>query len=418
MKKIFFFWLFLGGLAFFGGLAAYDLDYDQFVQRIEQNSIELIQNKGQFSANLHDYRAGMSWKNSFIETEIGLGKASAGKVNIESNTLVILTPRLPWVVAILNQSLQTKTIQYAKTYELRKRLAIIGAKRIYFSYVLAKEKYKIYQQREQNFYSQLKIIEKKFEAGSASKKDYVNFKNSYYDARLARIDIEKELENIKSILYKILGLRVTGDFLETQDINVAGLDFAYLKLQKIRLKEYISQSPYVEIIALSAKDHGINARASSMERWDNFEIGFGIESNALGNQTENFGSMRLNVPLPLTRRYDFLKKKYLALQSAALRENEVTRNNISVRATSLFTQLQTKREFIELQQENIKNKKSLVDMGKTAYESQRISSFEYLAYQNAYMDSLIKMIDAKMDYIQTQALLEETLGRVLQKGEI
>ncbi|WP_288644548.1 TolC family protein, partial [uncultured Helicobacter sp.] len=82
-----------------------------------------------------------------------------------------------------------------------------------------------------------------------------------------------------------------------------------------------------------------------------------------------------------------------------------------------WDQLQSKKHYIELQKENIENKKSLVEMGKIAYEAQKISLFEYLAYQNSYMDSLITLADAKLEYVTIQSMLEETLGIMLGEQE-
>ena len=56
-------------------------------------------------------------------------------------------------------------------------------------------------------------------------------------------------------------------------------------------------------------------------------------------------------------------------------------------------------------------------MGKIAYESQKISLFEYLAYQNSYMDSLITLADAKLEYVSIQSMLEESLGTMMGEAQ-
>ncbi|WP_104698014.1 MULTISPECIES: TolC family protein [unclassified Helicobacter] len=406
MKKIFLSVLFLELLF------SYELSFDQFVASVEKNSIELIKSKAQFDAGLQEQKANMAWNPSSLESEVSLGK-NGNTLSVESTTLFMLAPRLPWVVSMLKQSLQVKTLQYQKNYELLKELSVIGAKRVYLSYLFTKEKYAIYQQREQNFLSQLKIAELKFKLGSVSKKDYVNFKNSYYDVKASRVQTQKELMELESALAKILGIKLLD-----KEIKVLGLDFVYFSLKEEEIKDLISKSPYIEILALSAKDYGINAKASSYERWDSFQIGAGLQNTTMGNLSENQANIRLQLPIPLTKRYDHLKKKFMVLQSATLRESEVTKNNIEVQALSYFLQLKTKREFIDVQKESINNKKELVEMGKFAYESQKISLFEYLAYQNAYMDALIKMIEAKMEYVQIQTFLEETLGIALKERKI
>ena len=389
------------------------MDFSQFASQVEKNSVDLIRNRAELDSSLQDYRSSMSWNTSYIESEISMGKPhSSGDFQVESTTLLMITPRLPWVTAILKQSLQTKTLQYDKSYRLMKNLAIIEAKRIYFSYTLAEEKYKIYQQREQNFLSQLKIAEAKFKSGSLAKKDYVNFKNSYYEARLLRMQIQQEIVNLRNALLKMLGLsQVDGA------IRVSGLDFKFFDIRGLDLETRASQSLLLEILALNAKDNAINAKASSYERWDSFEIGAGLQNTTQGNLSQNFATLRVQVPIPLTRKYDHLKKKYLILQSSYLRQEEVQKRNLKIQALSYGKQLEIKQDFIKLQKENVDNKRSLVDMGKTAYEAQKISLFEYLAYQNAYMDGLIKMIDAKLEYVQVQTLLEESLGMILFQGK-
>ena len=391
---------------------AYELSFAQFVTLVEKNSIDLIKNKAQFDADLQDQRANMSWGVSSVESEVSMGKSAGGGMGVDSSAMFVLSPRLPWVTSMLKQSLQTRTLQYQKNYDLLKNLTIIGAKRVYFSYLLTKEKFEIYKQKERNFFSQLNIAEAKFRSGSVSKRDYVNFKTSYYDAKAARVQTQKQLMDLEAVLAKMLGAG-----LKDSEVKVLDLQFGYLDIKQEKLKEMIAASPYVEILDLNAKAHGINAKASSYERWDSVSIGAGFQNSTADAISQNQGTIRLQVPIPLTGKYDHLKKKFLVLQSAALREGEVTKHNVEMQALSYHKQLQIKREYIDVHKESIDSKKALMEMGKVAYESQKISLFEYLAYQNAYMDALINMTEAKMEYIQTQTFLEETLGVVLGKGK-
>ncbi len=396
----------------FGVAFSYEMALDEFYKRIEQNSIPLIQNKANFDSALQDYKASMSWETSYVESEISMGKTSSNSAfNIESTTLLMLTPRLPWVTSIMKSSFQTKNIQYQKQYDLLKTLTLIGAKRLYFSYEIMEEKYNIYKQREQIFLSQLKIAEARLKAGSVAKKDYTNFKNSYYEAKLARMETQKQIVNLRASLLKALGLRKYDGVIKVQDLGFE------IKYKKEELENLSESSPYLEILALSAKDSGINARASSAMLFDSFEIGAGLQNTTQGSLQENLATVRIQVPIPLTTKYSHLKKKYLILQSAALRELEVKKNNLKLEAQSYVRQLEIKREYMDLQNDSVANKKALMDMGKTAYESQKISLFEYLSYQNSYMESLIKRLEAKMDYIDVETLLEEALGVILTQGK-
>ncbi len=389
---------------------AYELDFDQFMLHVEKNSLDLLRNKAQFDADLEDRKANASWNTSYVESEVSMGK-NAGSFGVESTTLFMLSPRLPWVSSMLSQSLQISTLQYQKSYDLLRNLAVIGAKRIYFSYLFKKEKLEIYTQREQNFFSQLKIAEAKFHSGSVSKKDYANFKSSYYDARASKVQMQKEVMDLEGILAKMLGIGMGKNTIKIRDLK-----FDYLGFEKNKIMQMAKDSPYISILTLRAKDYGVHAKALSYQRWDSFEIGAGLQNTTKDATSHNQATLKIQLPIPLTTKYGHLKKKYLVLQSAALREEEITKQNIEIEALSYYEQLMMKKEFIDVQKQSIDNKRSLVEMGKVAYESQKISLFEYLAYQNAYMDALIKMAEAKMEYIQTQTLLEETLGVVLRKG--
>lgn len=392
---------------------AYEMSLEEFYKRIEQNSIPLIQNKANFDSTLQEYQSSMSWNTSYIESDISMGKPNTSSAfSVESTTLLMLTPRLPWVVSVMKDSLNTKTIQYQKNYALLKTLAFIGAKRLYFTYEIAREKNQIYQQREKIFLSQLEIAEAKLKAGSLAKKDYTNFKNSYYEARLAHMESQKQIANLQAALFKALGLKPNQ---YDGIVNVVNLGFK-IQQSEGELEKLSEDSPYLEILALSAKDSAINARASSAMRFDSFEIGAGIENTTQGNLQQNLASIRVQVPIPFTTKYDHLKKKYLILQSAYLRELEVKKNNLKVEALGYAKQLKIKREYMNLQNDSVANKKALMEMGKTAYESQKIGLFEYLSYQNSYMESLIKRLDAKQDYIDMETLLEEALGLNLTQG--
>ena len=200
---------------------AYELSFAQFVTLVEKNSIDLIKNKAQFDADLQDQRANMSWGVSSVESEVSMGKSAGGGMGVDSSAMFVLSPRLPWVTSMLKQSLQTRTLQYQKNYDLLKNLTIIGAKRVYFSYLLTKEKFEIYKQKERNFFSQLNIAEAKFRSGSVSKRDYVNFKTSYYDAKAARVQTQKQLMDLEAVLAKMLGTGLKDSEVKVLDLQLS-----------------------------------------------------------------------------------------------------------------------------------------------------------------------------------------------------
>ena len=444
-----------------------ELTKEAFFESVEARNISLVKSKATFVSLLESQKAYNAWDSPYTEIEGTQNKNGYGKKELEINALFILKPKLPWVQTLLHKSLNLQTLQYQKTYNLYKNLAFISAKQLYLSYLITKEKYHIYIHRESNFLSQLQIAKARVKAGSMSQKDYISFNNSYLDAKLLKMQAQTQLLDLQRQLHQILGIEVLdiidsaistqgaqntqkaniqnaqesseqdldspnmqdayNDYQKAQDsaniakhideqilspkrdIVVKGLDFDYATLSFAHARESLKSSPYTEILDLQAKDYKTNAKIVSRERFDTIEIGAGVAHSPSSDGVQ----FRLSVPLPVTTKNMHLKRKFLALHSGALRENEITKTNLSLNLESYYEQLGNKKSYIELQKENIQNKKELVEMGKIAYEAQKISLFEYLTYQNAYMDSLITLANAKLEYIAIQSLLEETLGEML-----
>ncbi|GAA6907092.1 TolC family protein [Helicobacter pylori] len=381
--------------------------------------MELIGKKADFKSRLNEQRSINAWDFPYIDNETSMVKNFQGIIEAQPRTILMVRPKLPWVSSLLSKSLSIKTIQYDKSYQLNKNLAFIGAKRLYLTYVMTKEKYQVYVQREANFYSQLKIAKEKVKAGSMSEKDYINFKNSYLESKLAKTNVETKLIDLEKMLDTMLaivepvkeGVHFDTYLDHLHDVKVIGLDFEYVRLEPEALKFKLDRSLYVDILDLTAKDYQVNAKLANRDVFNEFEFGIGSESY---NSSTNL-SVEVRIPLPVTPKNIYQKRKFLDLQSGTLAQNEVMKRNIRINANSYLNQLKTKEAYIETQKEAIANKKRLMEMGRIAYEAQKIGLFEYLIYQNSYMDALIALAEAKIEYIDISALLEETLGESLTR---
>ncbi|WP_233712887.1 MULTISPECIES: TolC family protein [unclassified Helicobacter] len=400
--------------------ASNHLSKQAFFEAVEQNTINLVKNKAQFDSLIEAQKAMNSWDSPYTEIETGFAKNAIGRNELEVTALFMLKPKLPWVQTLLHQSLKLQTEQYQKSYELYKNLAFISAKRLYLTYELTKEKYNVAIARENNFLSQLQIAKAKLDAGSMSKKDYISFNNSYLDAKLLKMQTQTQLLDLQRMLHQILGFvdvhtQINQNDIDAEilsvahDVKVDGMAFGYADVAPDFARESLESSPYISILDLQAKNYQTNAKLANRDRFDTLELGGGL----VHAESSNGAQLRFSIPLPVTPKNTHLKRKWLALHSGTLREGEITKNNLLVSMDSYLDQLHSKKSFIELQQENIQNKKDLVEMGKIAYEAQKISLFEYLAYQNSYMDSLITLADAKLEYVGIQSLLEETLGSMI-----
>ncbi len=402
-----------------GALDAKIFTLQEFFKEVETNSMELIGKKADFKSRLNEQRSINAWDFPYIDNETSMVKNFQGIIEAQPRTILMVRPKLPWVSSLLSKSLSIKTIQYDKSYQLNKNLAFIGAKRLYLTYVMTKEKYQVYVQREANFYSQLKIAKEKVKAGSMSEKDYINFKNSYLESKLAKTNVETKLIDLEKMLDTMLaivepvkeGVHFDTYLDHLHDVKVIGLDFEYVRLEPEALKFKLDRSLYVDILDLTAKDYQVNAKLANRDVFNEFEFGIGSESY---NSSTNL-SVEVRIPLPVTPKNIYQKRKFLDLQSGTLAQNEVMKRNIRINANSYLNQLKTKEAYIETQKEAIANKKRLMEMGRIAYEAQKIGLFEYLIYQNSYMDALITLAEAKIEYIDISALLEETLGESLTR---
>ncbi|GAA6998847.1 TolC family protein [Helicobacter pylori] len=402
-----------------GTLDAKTFTLQEFFKEVETNSMELIGKKADFKSRLNEQRSINAWDFPYIDNETSMVKNFQGIIEAQPRTILMVRPKLPWVSSLLSKSLSIKTIQYDKSYQLNKNLAFIGAKRLYLTYVMTKEKYQVYVQREANFYSQLKIAKEKVKAGSMSEKDYINFKNSYLESKLAKTNVETKLIDLEKMLDTMLaivepvkdGVHFDTYLDHLHDVKVIGLDFEYVRLEPEALKFKLDRSLYVDILDLTAKDYQVNAKLANRDVFNEFEFGIGSESY---NSSTNL-SVEVRIPLPVTPKNIYQKRKFLDLQSGTLAQNEVMKRNIRINANSYLNQLKTKEAYIETQKEAITNKKRLMEMGRIAYEAQKIGLFEYLIYQNSYMDALITLAEAKIEYIDISALLEETLGESLTR---
>ena len=92
------------------------MSIDEFVARVEQNSINLAKSRAMTQSLLYEGKAMRAWNSSYFETELNRVKSPSGGTELESTLLLMLTPRLPWVSYTLSQSYQTKILKQEKDY--------------------------------------------------------------------------------------------------------------------------------------------------------------------------------------------------------------------------------------------------------------------------------------------------------------
>lgn len=381
-----------------------NISIDEFIERVEKNSITLAKSRAMAQGLVYEGKATKAWNNSYVDAEINSVKSPAGGRELESTIYLMLAPRLPWVSYTLSQSYQNKILRQEKSYQLTKALALISAKRLYLDYLVLHEQHHIYATRYENAKSQLKISQGQYEAGRISKSQYLFFKSDFLATKVALKASHTEMINARSALKVILGIHT-----DDSDLRIDGLEFAYLSRFDDDLQSYLDKNLYLDIVSLDIKDYQYSAKLASQSRFDNFEIGGGIE-NA---ESSNGVMFKIKIPLPLTTKYGNQKAMYLALQSGSIRESEILKDSLLMNAKSYLEQLETKKEIIALAKDNEDNRAELSEISRIGYEAGKISAFEYLTTKNGHLDAMIATTQAKRDYILTLSKLEETLSSVL-----
>ncbi|TLD97377.1 TolC family protein [Helicobacter jaachi] len=380
------------------------MNVDEFSERVERNSINLAKSRAMAQSLLYEGKSMRAWNSSYVEAESNNIKAPGGGTQMESNIVLMLAPRLPWVTYTLAQSYQNKILRQEKSYELTKRLALIAAKRLYLDYLILKEQYQIYISRYENAKNQLKFSQIQYEVGRISKSQFLFFKSDFLTTEIGLKTSHKDMLDALNALKVILGVTA-----EDSDLIIEGLIFDFLVLDKANIEQTLSQSLYLDIIALDIKDYQYSASVASQSRFDSFEIGGGI-SKAESSDGVMF---RVKVPIPLTTKYGNQKAMFLALQSGSIRESEILKDSLLVSAQSYLQQLLTQEEIISLAVDNEDNRAKLSEIARIGYDAGKTSAFEYLSVKNEHLNAMIATTQAKRNYIQILAKLEETLSSVL-----
>ena len=414
-----------------------------FVKAIEQNSIQLSDNKAQFESMLSEGKSNATWEYPFIEGDWNTTREN-NRTSAEWNAALVVKPKLWWVNSLLRESLKTKGMQYQKSQNLIRNINFIGAKKIYLTYVATKEKYHYFLKREENFLKLLSIAQKRLNGGSISQKDYVSFKSAYIDSTLASVAVKNELIELQKSLFMFMGLD-TQHFYHSMDYNddmkhsrqiqqelqnteittkaqkypshihndilIKDLQFDYIAINKDFLQAKLQDSLYTQILDLQAKEYQSLAKYESRNLWSTLELVIGANYSLSSYNPY----LQVSIPLPVTKKQSYLKAKYMALESGAVTKSGITKKHIAIKANAYLQELILQRHYIDIAKNNIEVKQHLAELNRLGYEAQQVTLFEYITQENAFVDSQIELVNSQIKYINLVALLEETLGESFTK---
>ncbi|MDE6886262.1 MAG: TolC family protein [Helicobacteraceae bacterium] len=373
-----------------------DLSYDEFISKAYENSQELVMQEAMTKSIQAEGRALSAWDSPYAEVSPSIVRnKDKRKFEVEAQVLLMITPKMPWVTSIIEDSYNIKNVKNLKMTELQKNIIAIGAKRAYLEYLVYKEQLEIYKNKEQLSLNLYEIAKKRFEANRIAKVEFLRFKSDYSNA-LNELKTQNLL--VESALKKLQVLINDDSF-----SRIVDLDFYFMP--SIDLESSVSNSIYNEILSLEAEDYEKSAKLVGRSIMDSFQIGAGY---TFGQNSINF---KVIIPFPITPKANHQQSALMELQSASLRQNEINKQKIRQNATALYSQIKQQEEIIKLAEESQKDSFSLFEIMQKGFDAGSISVFEYLNTKNSYLTSQIQTTQEKLNYLNLLSLFEENIGR-------
>jgi len=117
---------------------------------------------------------------------------------------------------------------------------------------------------------------------------------------------------------------------------------------------------------------------------------------------EQYGNIGLflNIPLLAMDQYDAVEKSDLEVRSDEI-ELEKMRDELSAKATMLQHSLPLLDNSVTLSQQSVENKQRLLEIAKINYANGRLSTEEYLRYEDEVVDANVKLYKSKAQKWQT-----------------
>lgn len=378
-------------------LDAKELSYEDFISKIQNNSKEIIMQEAMGKSLQAEGKANLAWDSPYMELSPSLVRDNGTrKYSFEAQALFMITPKMPWVSGVIEESYNIKSMKNDKTTQLQKNIIEIGAKRAYLEYIVYKEQLEILTNKADLSKNLYEIAKKRFDAHRISKIELLRFKSDYSTA-LNELKTQQKLVESR--------LRDLQILLDDKDFSgIVNFDFYFINNDFIIKDENL----YSEILGLEADDYEMSAKVISRSQMDSLSFGAGYTFGA------NSIDFKVIIPFPFTPKASYQQQALLELKSANLRAKEISKRKIKEMAQSYLKELEAQKELISLQKSNEEDNLTLFETMQKGYEAGRISVFEYLNTKNAYLDSRIKMTQEKLNYINLLSNLEENIGESIK----
>jgi len=283
-----------------------------------------------------------------------------------------------------------KSAQAKKRINLLKNEALIVGSNANLQYLSALKK--SLDLKEKSLLETQKTLKIKVDNGRAPASALYKINDGLNQISIAKNNIELQKQKLLSSIEAITGIKLDKavDMQElgtVQGGKLGSLQPLEEKLKASRLEVNAEQEKlYPSVVA-----HGSYAYSSATAYNNSKDV------------NEKYGDIGIvvNIPLLAMDQYDAIKKSKIQLKSDEI-ALEKLRDELSAKADMLKNSLPLLDNSIKLSQKSIQNKEKLLKIAKVNYNSGRLSTEEYLRYEDDVVAAKAKLYQAKAQKWQTQ----------------
>jgi len=248
--------------------------------------------------------------------------------------------------------------------------------------------------KEKSLLETQKTLKIKVDNGRSPASSLYKIDDSLNQINIAKNNIALQKNKMISSIESITGIRLDTPINIEQRMSYSKNNLASLKpLQEKIVANKLSIKAQKEKLYPSLVAHGSYVFSKAKAYNNNKDV------------NEEYGNIGivLNIPLLQMSQYDEIKKSKLEVKSDEIELQKLT-DELKARASMLENSLGLYDNSIKLLQKSVKNKTKLLEIAKLNYKNARLSTEEYLRYEDEVVDAKAKLYQTKAQ--KWQALME------------
>ncbi|WP_457747582.1 TolC family protein [Sulfurimonas sp.] len=245
--------------------------------------------------------------------------------------------------------------------------------------------------KEKSLLETQKMLKIKVKNGRAPASSLYKIDDSLNQISISKNNIKLQKQKLVSTIFAITGIKLSSSV----EMN---------ELATLQAGELGALKPLQE--KLKASRFEVNAQKEklypSIVAHGSYALSYGQAYNNAKDINEEYGDIGvlINIPLFAMSQYNAIKKSEIEFKADKI-ALEKLRDELTAKAQMYQTSLPLLDNSIKLSQKSIQNKEKLLVIAKINYESGRLSTEEYLRYEDDVVDAKAKLYQAKAQKWQT-----------------